>query len=388
MTFELASRFVHPVLTVFPDARPTAHDLNILHEELRANAMAIPTLRGDPSLGHLALVVTAADYIETAIGNVAFIPPPNPGPLPEPQVPNNPQTRAEAKDTFIQETKAIEIYTKTEAYLKNQILAAVPATFIEILKQPKTGHARVMALMILLHLDENYGEVIEFDLSRNYEEMNKTWTTDMPLEKLFAQVHLCRQFAKEHDPITELTGLRAITKQLADTGAYALALEAWHLKAKPEKTLAAAHAYFTVIDKARLRNVTSKDAGYHAANNTTFLPPNQKRKTGEAMPPTAPITGTTTGPNEVMYYCWSHGLGKSPNHTSQSCRVPAAGHVRTATAGNLQGGCTQINKQRGEKTIYQRPERRNTAANVRASPAQPRAPHTTLHEHYIPPSDE
>ena len=218
--------------------------------------------------------------------------------------------------------------------------------------------------------------------------MNKTWTTDMPLEKLFAQVHLCRQFAKEHDPITELTGLRAITKQLAGTGEFELALQNWYLKAKAEKTLAAAQAYFTVIDKARLRNVTSKDAGYHSANSTTFTPTNQKRKTGEAMPPTTPGAGTSTGPNEVMYYCWSHGLSKSSAHTSPSCRVPAPGHVRTATAGNMQGGCSQINRQRGERTIYQRPERRNTAANVRASPKPPRAPHTTLHEHYIPPPDE
>ena len=135
--------------------------------------MAIPTTRGDPTLRHLALVVTEAEYLELS-GDIAFDPPLNPGPLPPVQVPNTPQTRADAMEQFDKNTKDYDLYTHTEAYLKNQIIAAVPEVYINILRQPKTNFARVKALTIIHHLEDKYGEVTSEDLSRNAEALNTT----------------------------------------------------------------------------------------------------------------------------------------------------------------------------------------------------------------------
>ncbi len=55
-----------------------------------------------------------------------------------------------------------------------------------------------------------------------------------------------------------------------------------------------------------------------------------------------------------MYYCWSHGLGKNPEHTSRKCRHPKEGHQETATADNMEGG---------NNTIFGRRTRRITASS-------------------------
>lgn len=40
------------------------------------------------------------------------------------------------------------------------------------------------------------------------------------------------------------------------------------------------------------------------------------------------------------HYCWSHGLTRTPFHTSSTCRDPEPGHVKTATFANKKGGST------------------------------------------------
>jgi hypothetical protein len=42
-----------------------------------------------------------------------------------------------------------------------------------------------------------------------------------------------------------------------------------------------------------------------------------------------------------MYYCWSHGLGINQQHTSPMCTFKKDGHIDTATANNMQGGCNR-----------------------------------------------
>ena len=61
-------------------------------------------------------------------------------------------------------------------------------------------------------------------------------------------------------------------------------------------------------------------------------------------PPTRQYKGKRTArkprgfdPNS-KHYCWSHGLTRTPYHTSQTCREPEPGHIKTATFGNRKKG--------------------------------------------------
>ena len=43
-----------------------------------------------------------------------------------------------------------------------------------------------------------------------------------------------------------------------------------------------------------------------------------------------------------LLYCWSHGLGRNPKHTSELCNNPLDGHKKEATLDNMMGGNNNI----------------------------------------------
>jgi hypothetical protein len=96
--------------------------------------------------------------------------------------------------------------------------------------------------------------------------------------------------------------------------------------------------HFNKENAERQRKLTAKTGGYHGAHGADG---NRPRDTPPPTP--APSSGTVTLPNGVMmYYCWSHGLGINPHHTSPTCTYKKDGHIATATADNMQGGSNRI----------------------------------------------
>ena len=70
--------------------------------------------------------------------------------------------------------------------------------------------------------------------------------------------------------------------------------------------------------------------------------------------------GGNITPNQSMtctHYCWTHGLGRDPNHTSQTCTRQAHGHCTNATLDNMMGGNASIRRARGERAVYRPPQR-------------------------------
>ena len=46
--------------------------------------------------------------------------------------------------------------------------------------------------------------------------------------------------------------------------------------------------------------------------------------------------------SRTVAYCWTHGGTPDPFHTSQTCMLPAPGHVREATLQDMRGGNTRF----------------------------------------------
>ena len=130
------------------------------------------------------------------------------------------------------------------------------------------------------------------------------------------------------------------------------AIKDWHKLTPTNRTWANAQVHFKRANKERKRQATSKEAGYAAANAASRAP-----ATTPAPNQGTPTTGTT------MHYCWSHGLGFNPNHTSATCTNRAQGHVETATVENMQGGNNKIRCKRTEQAIYRPPNGPNTNQN-------------------------
>ena len=62
-TMNPKEQFPHPELTaITADEKPDFTKLHIIHQQMNANAMSIPSLRGGGQHGHLATVVTAIKY--------------------------------------------------------------------------------------------------------------------------------------------------------------------------------------------------------------------------------------------------------------------------------------------------------------------------------------
>jgi hypothetical protein len=160
--------FPHPELTPIPaDAKPDYSSLKIIHHQLNANAMAVPSALGGGQHGHLPLVIPAAQF-NAIPGTVAWQDPVHPGrnPIFPVAAPTAAQI-AVVERQYKHDMEAFKCCSTTQAMLKRILIAAVPDTYIKILKDEYFGYANVTTLAILTHLDLTYGTVTADDLNDN-----------------------------------------------------------------------------------------------------------------------------------------------------------------------------------------------------------------------------
>jgi hypothetical protein len=348
MTSEISTtHFPHAVLTPLANSRPSAATLELLQQELSANAIAIPSARGNGTLGHYALVVDAATYTAAA-NNTPFIAPIFPGAAPIHAAAATGAQITETNRQFLADQREYTIYKTTKAMLKRQVLEAVPATFTNSLKDKTLGFANVATLEILTRLHEDYGTITTDDLYRNMQRLHKEWSPSQPIEDLFEQIRQCRDFASVDDLISESTAVRAGLLNIEKTGLFEDAIRDWRKRADATKTLANFMTDFRAADAERHRKLTTTTAGYHssAANVEQIT---------AAMPTALAITAPTTTAPIQLYYCWSHGAGRNRLHTSVTCNSPQPGHRTEATIHNMCGGCNLVHRQRNEKPVYVAP---------------------------------
>ncbi|CAB9522958.1 expressed unknown protein [Seminavis robusta] len=157
-------------MAISADEKPTYNTLKTIHQELNANAMAVPSTLGGGSYGHLALVITPAAF--AALPNaLPWVTPVHPGPnLIHGDAPNSAQI-TETNRLYASNEKTFLTYRATETALQKQLLQAIPDTFIKSLKHEMYGYAQVTALATLIHLDTTYGKVNADDLEDNMNRM-------------------------------------------------------------------------------------------------------------------------------------------------------------------------------------------------------------------------
>ncbi|CAB9524069.1 hypothetical protein SEMRO_1490_G277030.1 [Seminavis robusta] len=177
-SFTAIDNFAKATLTTIPaDEKPTYNTLKIIHQELNANAMAVPSTLGGGHYGHLALVIPPASF--NALPNTApLVTPVHPGPEP---IHGDAPTAAqitETNRTYAANENKFLIYRATETALQKQLLEAIPDTFIKSLKHEMYGYAQVTALAILTHLDTTYGKV-------NADDLEDNMSPTQPIEDLY-----------------------------------------------------------------------------------------------------------------------------------------------------------------------------------------------------------
>jgi hypothetical protein len=96
-------------------------------------------------------------------------------------------------------------------------------------------------------------------------------------------------------------------------------------------------------EKLRLKKLTAAAAGYHGANSANIIPPDTAEPPSTALAAASYINGDHNCEGEPVFYCWSHGLGKNPAHTSKTCSNKKDKHVTEATLMDRRGGSDRIN---------------------------------------------
>ncbi|KAG7372176.1 hypothetical protein IV203_018319 [Nitzschia inconspicua] len=201
------------------------------------------------------------------------------------------------------------------------------------------GYADVTPQELLTHLTTKYGTITDTDLEDNRKKLSSPWNPDDDLDIIWGRVTDCMAFAKDtSQPIPEATAISSILQVFAASGVLDQYIHEWNRKPAANKTYDNFQEHFDLANLLRLEELTTKQAGFHSANFAT--PPNAPA-TASAAPTTS--SNSITVDSTTMYYCWSHGLGFNPNHTSATCQRPSEKHDHTATIRNPKGGCRLIN---------------------------------------------
>ena len=350
----IEANFAHKTLTPIL-GKPTPKTVQRLIQELYANACAIPSLRGGGNHGHLILLMADVDYENLTA--TPFAVPDNPGQLP---VPANFATSAQINAInalHSQQTNDFNVYIATKNALRSSILAAVSEDYYNILRDPIFGYASVTPLALLTHIKTHYGQVTSKDLEQNRESLRAPWNPDDEIASLWTRNLNCQDFARNStEPITESTSMLLLLDAIGASGVMTQYISEWKRRDEADQTYDNFMAHFTRANKVRIEETTTKQAGYHQAHATTAPPP-RPTQTGNittGQNTTTPATTIRADNLVQLFYCWTHGLGRNPRHTSHTCKNPGQGHQTDATIMNVKGGSNTFQTEASVRRTFTR----------------------------------
>jgi hypothetical protein len=341
MTSSPKFNFPHETLTPII-GKPTNTTLQTLQRQLFTNARSVPSTRGGGTHGHLALLLSPADYLLRA--GIPFDVPVHPGPPPAPV--GAAAVIGVALRNYAEALADVALYNNLSAALTAQILSAVNASFLSALEDPDFGFGDVSPRTMLEHLRTEYGTLTPEELETNRAALSEPWNFDDPIEDLWAKIiNIQRVAAFGAVPIPDITIITLTLAMIEKTGLLATTTEKFRLRPLTEWTVVIFKTDFVLGNKERIRRLTAGDAGYHGAHSATTTPPPPTATAAAAVTPTTvppPAARHVTVEGGKMFYCWTHGLSPHRNHTSITCLNKATGHQDDATAFRMRGGNNTI----------------------------------------------
>lgn len=321
------------------EGRPTQASLRTTYRDLKTNLRRIYSPNGCGTRGLLRLFYDLATYnaLHPTLVATPFADPVHPGIAPI--IPPNSNTANINRILQEYNSKLNQkiIQDNTDKAATEQLMAAVDPTYYQILEDPEDGYTDLTLNQLVTHLTTTYGEITTDDLNANEKRLEQQWSSSQPLEDLWTQAKQAQAFAKDHDPISEIRLVRSCTNNLESSGVFDHALRKWRAKATADQTWANLQSHFNEANTERLRDLTS---GQYSANKVKV----EHQDTNACQPC---YQGATP-----MFYCWSHGLGFKPDHTSKTCQARQKGHQTTATFYNMMGGCNRIWRVRDERPVW------------------------------------
>jgi hypothetical protein len=195
----ITSSFPVPELTPLATGttnEPTYQSIHVACTQLNSNATSIFSTIGGGLHGHLALTMTAAEYLTLAGATNAFVIPHNPGTLTHVAGATGPQI-SEAVRLHKEQLDNFQLYHTVDKSLRNQLIATTPEVFIQALKDPTVGFGQHSCLDIITHLRATNGEITPDELDQNSIRMSAAWHPPTAIEDMFEQLRIGEEFATE-----------------------------------------------------------------------------------------------------------------------------------------------------------------------------------------------
>jgi hypothetical protein len=251
--------FPHPELTRI-EGTPTNRTIQTIQKQLYANALAHHSTRGGGANGHLALLMSDADYLARA--GVEFLPPVHPGNAPIYVANATGSQIAEGNRQYNQDLCDFQQFFNLKTALKQQLLAAIRPDFVRILEDPEFGYSDVLPSTMLTHLKDTYCQISRDDIEENHNKLSMDLNVDDPIEFLWLRLKEIQRFAlAAGEPITDDTVIQLTLPIFEKTGVFGTVTEKWSDRPYAEWTLANFKTHFEKGNKERLRKLAAKTAG-------------------------------------------------------------------------------------------------------------------------------
>ena len=219
--------------------QPDIDALLRMFRQLKRNAQRVPTTLGGGQLGYLALVLSTVAF--NSIPNSA----PFVRPLPQGAFTpsNNRLTAAELALEKSAHDENVRVYNECQAVeqaLRNQIIDAIPAEYLDSLRNADTDMINCSIPDLITFLQTNYCRITDQELSDKEDILKKTiFDPTLPVDLIFNKIKL-------HADLCIMTNKPKPDHQLVQLGylifnrcrAYMDALKTWNAKADVDRTYA------------------------------------------------------------------------------------------------------------------------------------------------------
>jgi hypothetical protein len=323
---------------------PTSGTIGTLTAEIYAHTRGVYSASGGGTEGHLAIAMSDAAYLVRS--DVPFVIPVHPGEQADPPAAASGPAVVALNRAYDKRVEKYATYANLRETVKGQILKAVDPIYVNVLRDPVFGFADVTILQFLEHLRTNYGVLNASEIEANRNKLSEDWNPDQPIENLWTRITVIRDIATNAgSAITDATSIQLTLAALRKCGVYDHAITTWEDRPTTDHTFDNFHAHFVKHDKLRLQRMTAQTAGFHGANQATPLrtPDTTTATQAHRTPDTTTTANQAHSDGIPVFYCWSHGLGKNPNHTSATCSNQKEGHKNDATIFDRKGGNGYIN---------------------------------------------
>ena len=250
--------FPHPVLTPIVD-KPSYAPLQLLRQEIYANARAVTSTLGGGENGHLFLIMPAAEFA-TRPNAAPFVHPVHP---PGDSPPAGVTGAAAVAESIRRYNAAIALHLKcvtVEEELKKQLLAAINHQYIAIHCDKTMGYADVKCATLLSHLLTTYGQVTAADLDANRKTLLEPWDPKDQIESLWCRIKSAQDFATDNhgDAISDATAIEATLIAFEKASIYHDQVVKWRYQDNTAATMVTFQAHFSLADTEYNRQVTAQ----------------------------------------------------------------------------------------------------------------------------------